>query len=206
MIRLATRFAALALTAFLVAPASSQMIDTGEGTSSRQPIATPVERTKAEIFEMVNSVRMDNHREPLIANEILDDLAMRRSTEMASAHARDLAPFKGRFEQIRTTNENIEYYGENTVRLMQGIEASGKAMQYFLKDKRYRRNILQRRANLTGIGVYMGSAGEVYITQVFVASPEDTLAEPEEDQNLLLPTIPDLQSSVQLDNSPTTGP
>ena len=128
-------------------------------------------RIEEEIFRLVNRTRHSKGLSPLHESPRLRSVARRHSQNMA---ARDffahLDP-DGHDVLERLRAEGVEDFtavGENIFTGQQGEVPARLVVQAWLKSPGHRKNLLDPRYTLGGVGVAVGQPDRVYITQVYL--------------------------------------
>ena len=138
-------------------------------------IVTPIEFSSAFIYydgsrevalyKLVNTVRMENGRQPLVYNERLADVAREHSTDMLKRRYFSHISIDGTtpFDRIKAAGINYNLAGENLA-ISNSVES---AMSALIKSEKHKANILNSQFNEIGIGIAQNEAGALSITQLF---------------------------------------
>lgn len=136
----------------------------------KEPTVTEME---TRILVLVNQAREKNGLAPLSTSLKLSGFARSHSMEMAAHRHLAHTDNNGNGLEARVKLARLTGWreiGENVARSF-GYEDSEKVVvEGWLKSPAHRENIMERRYDLTGIGVTRGEDGYFYATQVFAAS------------------------------------
>lgn len=122
------------------------------------------------IFDLINNERAKKRLGQLDWNDRLADMARSYSRQMAkenffSHYDRDGKTVADRAKNIRVNWQKI---GENLFYCTGLAEFTDFAVRGWMKSPSHRKNVLDPKWTASGIGVYEGRDGRVYVTQVFI--------------------------------------
>jgi uncharacterized protein YkwD len=123
------------------------------------------------IFDLINRERERMRLSPLGWDDQLADFARSYSVRMARGGFFDHEDRNGNYVNQRAEEAGITHWrriGENLF-VCEGIRnVSGFAVDQWMNSDTHRQNILDRKYNVTGIGMARDRNGRIYITEVFI--------------------------------------
>jgi uncharacterized protein YkwD len=139
-------------------------------TGQRQEAQTET-RIEEEIFRIVNRTRHSKGLSPLHESPRLRSLARRHSQDMATRDFFAHIDPEGHDVLERLRAEGLEDFtavGENIFTGQKGEVPALLVVQTWLKSPGHRKNLLDPRYTLGGVGVAVGHHDRIYITQVYL--------------------------------------
>jgi uncharacterized protein YkwD len=135
-----------------------------------------------QAFALVNDYRKANDLPPLVWNPAVAELAREHSKDMATG-AVDFGHegFSDRISRLKKSLGGLAAGGENVFMTDMGGDVAQTAVAVWLKSAPHLHNI-RGDFNNSGIGIWEGSDGAIYFTQIFVKlrpPPEETDAVPD---------------------------
>jgi uncharacterized protein YkwD len=125
---------------------------------------------EAEVFSQINEIRKNNGAHLLENNESAVKIARAHSRDMARMRCLTHSGSDDLTVERRADRAAIDWQliGENVARNKGYKSPSGKAVMEWMKSSGHRKNILNEKFTLTGIGIAKDESGYYYFTQVFV--------------------------------------
>lgn len=125
------------------------------------------------IFQVINQAREERGFSPLRQDQRLQQIARRHSQDMANR--RFFAHFNpdGRdvVERLQTANiTDFTAAGENIFSKKKVEDPAPVVVREWLSSPGHRKNVLNPRYTIGGVGIARGERGELYVTQVFLES------------------------------------
>ncbi|MGH7960648.1 MAG: CAP domain-containing protein, partial [Candidatus Binatia bacterium] len=127
--------------------------------------------TEQDIFRAVNQTREERGLAPLRADAQLQQVARRHSRDMASRG------FFGHFNpdgrdvverlQVASTTD-FTAAGENIFSKKKVEDPASAVIREWLSSPGHRKNLLNPRYSVGGVGIARGERGELYVTQMFL--------------------------------------
>lgn len=135
----------------------SETNTSGENKSSNQNYAD-------EVLKLLNKERANVGLKPLTTTTILQNAAYKRSNEIVSTFAHTRPDGSSCFTVLGDYNISYTAAGEN---IAAGQKTPSEVMKAWMNSEGHRENILNGKFGKVGIGVYQGTDGKYYWTQLF---------------------------------------
>ena len=126
-----------------------------------------LQQIEQDIFNLVNKERREKGLQPVVQNDVLTEVARRKSQHMANlGYFSHTAP-DGTTTQDWLTGKgySLNAWGENIADFQANATAE-EIMRGWMNSPGHRANILANNFSLLGVGVYQGN-GRTFATQVF---------------------------------------
>ncbi len=135
------------------------------------PGEAPEKEIEGEIFRAVNQARGEKGLPLLQENPQLQEVARRHSEDMATRHFFGHLNPDGRDVVDRLRAQGIEDFtaaGENLFSGKKVTDPAAIAVREWLNNPSHRRNLLNPRYTVGGVGISQGEKETIYVTQVYL--------------------------------------
>jgi uncharacterized protein YkwD len=123
---------------------------------------------EAKVLELTNMEREKEKLKPLKLSPLLTKVARAHSANMAKQQKMDhKLDGKGPQDRLKEAGYRFLGWAENIYLGMESRKVAEQSVQWWMKSKFHRENILDPNLREIGIGVVRGEEGRVYFTQVF---------------------------------------
>ena len=125
------------------------------------------ENYQNKILKYVNQERKNNKLPPLIMNEKLNKIAVKKAADMAKEEtlSHDSKNFGITFNLVKKENIKYKYDAEN---ISKWHDTPEFVMERWMQSKGHRDNILNKNYNEIGIGKAVDKNGKNYWVQIFI--------------------------------------
>jgi uncharacterized protein YkwD len=122
------------------------------------------------VFQSINGIRREQNLIEMELSSELSDVARKHSQEMAEFDRFAHEGADGSTSAERVDGAGISYMGvaENIVMNNNPDQAMQQAVQDWMNSPTHRKNILDDRFHITGVGVAVSEDGRYYFTQMFL--------------------------------------